>query len=436
MKHLTYVILILIGLTVAGYIGGFGCHKTPAHAEFPLQSSIEKTSAPMPYLQTGHPVDWWFVFKFNAAIFPGCVSFGGTNAPRECIFGGTVQKYEGGYSQQYVYASSEDSVLRKGSGCAGDTLTDPVGATFEQVYNGSYYYVIWNDQFYNDPVIQGCIDYCSAPWGHSKGMLAWDDNGDGFVMQVTTPSWPASGSSSHPRISDGNTLGCVNDDNVEVSQHFFALKVNKDDLIKVLQSIQNASVVTDPSNPQIVKNGGPSDVQALVEQLGNQSNSTTYMDFMLSTGVELISKPSDLYVPPWQMVSAVLHGLPLRTATWWADPEIPTTTSSTKISCWDEQLSTPGPVEIATTGRWYEKVFGLQGILPNGNHAKIGVSEDPKNPYAIFGDMNQQGALGGNDCQSSQNGRGGTFYVVKDKGLHSGLKILITGQTAPVAKGN
>jgi hypothetical protein len=93
-------------------------------------------------------------------------------------------------------------------------------------------------------------------------------------------------------------------------------------------------------------------------------------------------------------------------------------------------------VEIATTGQWYGIVFGLQGITPNGNHAKIGVSKNPKYPYAIFGDMNQQGTLGGNDCQSSQNGRGGTFYVLQNKGLYSGLKNLITGRTAPVAKGN
>jgi hypothetical protein len=49
-------------------------------------------SAPLPLLQKGEPVDWWFLFKLNAGTFPGCV---------------------------------------------GDTLKDPVGATFAQVYNGS-----------------------------------------------------------------------------------------------------------------------------------------------------------------------------------------------------------------------------------------------------------------------------------------------------------
>ena len=31
-------------------------------------------------------------------------------------------------------------------------------------------------------------------WGHSKGMLAWNDDGAGVIMQVTTPGWPRSGS--------------------------------------------------------------------------------------------------------------------------------------------------------------------------------------------------------------------------------------------------
>ena len=84
-------------------------------------------------------------------------------------------------------------------------------------------------------------------------MLAWNDAGEGVVMQVSTPSWPASGSKKFPRKSDGNTLGCVKDDDVEVSQHFFSLKLTKDDTVKVLQALENASVVTDPANPQIVQ---------------------------------------------------------------------------------------------------------------------------------------------------------------------------------------
>jgi hypothetical protein len=382
--------------------------------------------APAPLLQAGHPVDWWFVFKFNSKSFPGC----GANAARACPFGGSVQTYT--FGQQFVYASSERASLEKGSGCAGGTTADPVGATFDEVYNGAYYYVIWNDQFYDDPKIAGCTKECGSPWGHSKGLLAWNDAGEGLVMQVSTPSWPAAGSKDFPRKTDGNTLGCVSDDDVKVSQHFFALKLSHDDVLKVLKALANASVVTDVGNHQIVNDGGPADIQALVGGLGRQSASHAVTDDTLSSGVELISKPSALHVPPWQMVSALHQGVSLRAATWWASPYIYTTTASTKITCWDGSLAKPGPVEIATTGQWDGTRFGLKGGPgPDFNHAKVGVSTSGAHHYAIFGDMNQQGAASGSKCGSSQNGRGGLFYVVENDDLFASVTDLIKGGKAP-----
>ena len=256
-------------------------------------SAWAQSGAPVPLLRSGQPVDWWFVFKFNTATFNGCGA-----AQRACLFGGAVQTYKSGFGQQFAVASSENAKLMKGAGCAGDTTSDPIGATFNQVYTGHYFYVLWNDQFDGSPVAT-----LGAPWGHSKGMMAWDANGNGFVMQVSTPSWPGSGSAVHPREGDGNTLGCVADDDVLVSQHFFALKLNKGDVVAVLKGLANASVVTGPSNAEIVNNGGPADVQALVTGLGAKvSVSTVATITTLSTGVQLISKPSKLLVPTWQLV--------------------------------------------------------------------------------------------------------------------------------------
>ena len=384
-------------------------------------------AAPSPLLQKDRPVSWWFVFKLNSKVFPGCSG----DAKVQCPFGGDPQDYKHS-SQQYVFASSENATLQQGSGCAGDTLNDPIGATFDEIYHGSYHYVVWNDQFYDDPDIKGCSESCGAPWGHSKGFVAWNEAGDGMVIQVSTPSWPASGSASFPRKSDGNTLGCVHDNDVQVSQHFFALKLSKDDLVQVLKALQNASVVTDPSNSQIVNNGGPADVQSLVVSLGAKSGSNSVLNAKLSSGVQLISKPSALNVPPWQMVSALLGGVSLRSATWWANPEIPPTTTAGAPGCWSSTLSVPGPVDIATTGHWSGKEFGLKGGLGTDfNHAKIGVSTSGTVQYAIFGDMNQQGTLTGPNCKSSQNGRGGTFYVVANPQLQGSITALIAGQSAP-----
>jgi hypothetical protein len=104
----------------------------------------------------------------------------------------------------------------------------------------------------------------------------------------------------------------VDDNNVKVSQHFFALQLTHHDVDAVLDDLANASVVTDASNPQIVSNGGPDDVQEKVRALGVRSKSTAVQDQILSSGVGIISKPSAMQVPPWQMVSSVLGGIPRR----------------------------------------------------------------------------------------------------------------------------
>ena len=401
---------------------------TPISASVPTLQDCG-VSVPCPMAAQGHPVLWWFVFKFNAKSFPAC---GG--ASRTCPFGGEVQTTAAysKFGQQYVFATNEYPDLEDGtSGCLGDSSQDPVGASFDEIYNGDFYYVIWNDQPDGDPDISACTSKgnCDSPWGHSKGIVAWNDDGEGFVMQVSTPSWPEAGSAKLPRHNDGNTLGCVKDNNVTFSQHFFALRLSKDDLALVLKGLANASVVTDPKNKQVVNNGGPSDIQSLVKSLGTKSGSEVLVDGPLSSGVLFISKPSDMNVPPWQMVSAQLGGVSLRTATFWASPKIPTTADNAVPDCWDEALGTPGPVEIATSGTWKQASFDLTGA-PGGNHAKIGVSITGSNPYAIFGDENQQGTLSGN-CKSSQNGRGGTFYVLTNSQLATDIRALMAGKTAP-----
>jgi Deoxyribonuclease II len=409
--------------------GLWGCTTQPAshvrQAErfsAALARPALSSSAPAPLSSAGQPVNWWFVFKFNAKAFPLC----GTAQQETCPFGGVPSTHDVG--QQFVFATDGDKSLTKGSTCLGQSQDDPLGATFAQIYTGKYHYVVWNDQFYNDPPIPGCSTECSAPWAHSKGMVAWDDNGDGVLLQVTTPSWPGSGSAAQPRAA-GNTLGCVsNDNNIKFSQHFFALRLTKDDLAKVLKALGNASVATDPTDAQIVANGGPADIQSLVVALGKKSTSTAVSNDMLSSGVEMISKPSALHVPPWQMVSATLGGVSLKVANWWVNPgQIPDTTASTPISCWDASLGKPGAVVNATSGQWDGVSFGLEGgASGNHNHAKVAASTDSGSDEVIFGDMNQDGALSGN-CKSSQNGRGGLFFVVHDSGLNQSLLEMMSG---------
>lgn len=404
-----------VGLLVL-FAGSF-----PAYADGP----------PVPLLQKGQdPVEWWFVFKFNAKAFPGC----GGNAKRQCIFGGDVQDYPM-FGQQFVYGTNGTALKKRTGSCVGDSTKDPVGATFEQVYNGSYFYVLWNDQFYNDPDIPGCGTYCKAPWAHSKGMLAWDEGGAGFVMQVSTPNWPGAGSKRAPRQDNGNTLGCLTADgetpknNVLVSQHFFAVKLTKEDVLKVLDGLKHAGVVT-VHNPeatdrdQVVNNGGPADIQEKVNALGVKPQSSSFLKETLSNGVRLIAKSSRMAVPPWQMVSSLLGGVPLRVATWYSKNKIPDTNGGSKPDCWDDSLTdSPGAVTNALAGHWGNTRFVLTGgASADHNHAKIGVSTT--GDLVIFGDMNQEGALSPK-CNLSQNPRGGLFFVVEDQKLASSVRDLL-----------
>lgn len=392
----------------------------------PMQAMAQ--TAPVPQVQDGKPVDWWFVFKFNAKSFPACP--GGENTL--CPFGGEPSNATRG--QTFVFASNANPKLEMGSTCVGETDADPVGATFGEVIRSKVFYVVWNDQFYQDPSIGGCADSCSAPWGHSKGVLAWGADGSGLLVQVTTPSWPGAASEASPRTSSGNTLGCIaRPNNVLVSQAFFSVRLSAADVLQVLRALGNSSVVTDPKNRQLVNNGGPKDIQDAVNSLGVRSTSTKIFKTQLSSGVGLLSKPSRLHVPPWQLVSSQLGQVSLRVASWWANPAIGSTKSSTPIDCWDASLSKPGAVQIATSGGWQGTSFGLKGGAgPDFNHAKVGVSTTGDNHFVIFGDMNQQGTISDSNCGRSQNGRGGLFFIVDNQALWTSVSELLDGKSAPV----
>eukprot|EP00927_Polykrikos_kofoidii_P080858 TRINITY_DN77852_c0_g1_i1.p1 TRINITY_DN77852_c0_g1~~TRINITY_DN77852_c0_g1_i1.p1 ORF type:complete len:502 (-),score=52.57 TRINITY_DN77852_c0_g1_i1:64-1569(-) len=394
----------------------------------------------VPLLGDGDDVDWWFAFKLNTKAFPTCTS------NITCKFGGQPQSYRHSFGLQYLLSSStsgQTSPLSLNTDCLGNGA-DPVAATFAQVYDANIpNYVLWNDQFYSDPkpdVHPSCSSYCTSPWGHSKGMMAWGEDGSGFVMQVSTPDWPGSGSANAPRQNRGNSLGCCNDDNVLVAQHFFALRLSgEDDTRTVLEALQRASVVTDPANEQIVKlTAGPDSLVKLAQSLGKPvlDDVTPYQGFVKTSEgkqIRVIAKPSRLEVPPWQMVSS-LTGEALRTATWWASPKIASTKDGFLPGCWNSSLATPKEVQVATSGQWAGTSFSLEGKpSQDGNHAKIGHSLSGQS--VVFGDMNQAGSLspGDSDCKVSQNGRGGLFFVVEDETLHAGVQQLLKGDTAPYA---
>jgi hypothetical protein len=391
----------------------------------PAQTSAQPVLAgPAPLLDANHPVQWLFVYKFNASTFDT------HDQPTQCIFGGTPAGKPAG--QAYAVSSSSSPKLVGGNGIIGTSLSDPVGATFNEIYNSNLNFIVWNDQFYGDPHLK--CGKCEKRWGHSKGILAWDDTGNGLILQVTTPDWPGAGSAAVPRPREGNTLGCEHaTHNVQYGQDFFALKLTQSDTAAVLDALVNASVVTDPDVPQLARWNRTGMFADKLSKLGQKVSSVDYQDVTLSSGVRLISKASDLRVPPWQLISARL-GVPLRTSTWRANSPIPTTTDKTPIACWRSNLGKPRAVEIATTGKWKEgDLVKILKMSASGSHGKLGVSLDDSQRFTIFGDMNQQGDITGKKCDSAQNGRGGLFFVLTEPQLYQSMRDLLEGQTAPLA---
>ena len=175
-------------------------------------------------------------------------------------------------------------------------------------------------------------------------------------------------------------------------------------------------MATDPSNNQLVKlSSGPADLASLAKQLGvvQQVAEPFLATLSVKTArsqIRLLGKPSGLHVPPWHMVSSLLGGQPLRTATWWDRPEINSTRAGFVPGCWSSHFkSAPGEVQVALTGEWNGEKFSLRGNPSSkSNHAKLGVSLSGTK-LAVLGDMNEQGSLGmpgdarGSKRRASQN---------------------------------
>ena len=418
---------------------------------------------PVPLDAAGRAADWWFVFKGNAQKFPGCK----TDAARKCQFGGS--KIQGKpWGTQYGFAKAGDTVLAEGPDCLGDSPGDPLSRTFAEIYNGAAHYVIWNDQFHNDPQPDR-----NVPWGHSKGFIAWDRNGDGFVVQGTTPGWPIAGRPNLDKGKGGNTLGCTFGDDVEYSQDFFAVRLSKADLLIVIEAMGVASVVTDPNDLQLVDTGvtpeairnqsKPANVSDAEWEVANKvamlnvvSKAATVYKAALSVRsgvITVIAKPPAVVAPPWQIVSAELGAIDLRVANWSGPaPSIGSKTSSPMITCWDKSLPAHyGTVEIAATGRLFGQVVGLDapGAAdvgtdasgqplhlegPDHNHAKFAISKTGN--ISIFGDMNQQGLASyvkdQSECGVHQDARGGMFFVLDDANMHKVLaSVFDDGFTLP-----
>jgi len=143
-------------------------------------------------------------------------------------------------------------------------------------------------------------------------VLAWNDDGDGVVLQVTTLG--VAGLRQQEVHAQERQYARLHQAAEQCSERAALLlrEAQQDDVVHMLDALENSSVVTDVMPGGARHNGGPQEIKDRVKVLGQKSDSTEVKQFKLSTGILLVSKPSALHVPPWQMLSSVLDSVDLK----------------------------------------------------------------------------------------------------------------------------
>lgn len=171
---------------------------------------------------------------------------------------------------------------------------------------------------------------CSSPFGHSKGAMAYEKNGQGFFLQGTTPNWP-----DPSQKSTYAPLGCQLDNNVYLSQSFMGLTLNSDTFTDMAPYIQAARVCSTGTISCAGSDaaGHVIDYNCTSEQTRNESWSILDTAFAGTSNSKINSK-SEVFktsggvqftftahssaddVPPWLIVANEL-GVDLGVSSWW-----------------------------------------------------------------------------------------------------------------------
>lgn len=328
----------------------------------------------------GKPVDWWAIIKLPNGYQK---TFDCDKANNECDNNKTESLGLG-----YLYADSNNPkfVLQSNSSCLNQN-TSPLETTINLIQQGKY--VIWNDE--GSKFGSGCsgIDK-NAPFAHSKGIAGLINN-QGIIMNVSTPNFPV------PKKCPNQDIGCQQDNSTIVCQHFFCFSVDSSNFNLWLKNVQKASlIVQDNSNDFPVSN--------LIYNCKKQNDNSNLTSLKTLAGqkIDLIIKSCSVLKSPWLTVSDILKQN-LNILSWYAYP-------------WEEptkQLTRIAKLKI-NDFEW----TGTGDTSPEGNHAKIGVTQDES--CIIFGSMNMQ---------TSQAKRGGDFYVLYNSDLAKSFMSLVTKTT-------
>ena len=392
----------------------------------------------------GNPVDWFAVVKLPQDAIdcdcpppPSCPS--DASDSRDASGGGQYWDDKRASGLCYLYADNNKPEFTwfrdAGFGCLSEE-NNPVTQTLNQRPGNDY--AIWNDQM-SKSAIPGTYKDCSSPRAHSKGAMIVGKSGRGVILNASTPDFPD---------PDSNVLGCSEDDNTEVTQHFFAASLPIDAMYKWKKAMVNAELcqVNDVDDGGVDLNP---DIDA--------SKTNTSVEVQTTNGepLTIIVKGAKQDGVPWDLVATETNA-DLDVLSWYANPEYYPVCKNQLTPCltgWQTDWQESGSIDkiashsinvvtsldfgkyceadISTCGTEKQFCCGLGGSAKYKNHAKMAAatvsdeSENDDNSVVVFGSMNMQGNPDTTTpCSSSQMGRGGDFYTLKNKDLHESMQDL------------
>ena len=447
MNTSLYVLLVLILLMGALSVYCFQRLRRRQNVAF---RSLPALGNVQPLDPNGNPVDWWLALKLPTSAFPQ----GGCCENAACP---SSSKTSAGLCYLYADANNPQFTFRTCLGQPGQS--DPLSNTLNQVWllNGIQFQ-LWNDQWgdgqMHDP--NNKSQGCNAPGAHSKGALAYDTDGNGWYLNLSTPYFP-----DMSALPPDNSLGCQIDNNLLLAQHFFCFSLDQQNFeaLAAAMTVPNFCALCVPSDScqsvDVATTLGQDISLAFAHDSGDGSTDNVTVTLQTRGGMPItaVLKGDTSNTSPWSLVATAL-GTDLTVVNYWlSEPTLPTLCAG---DVWDG--SCIGSGNTINGSSLYFNDYNVENVLqltaspsnvtglPGGNeiswsatesenHMKWGISTPRTtsitNPYlCVFGSMNQEGSAGrnacGSSCSSGENGRGGDFFAFSNQALWTSLRNLIS----------
>ncbi|OQR98163.1 hypothetical protein ACHHYP_09047 [Achlya hypogyna] len=412
----------------------------------------------------GNAVDWWAIIKLPSQV----TTAAGKKVQSHCDCPTPACSSDASRASGlcYLYADSKNATFRYfrdlGYGCLGQGGNDPLSQTIKQKQMAPYW-AYYNDQFYAIAAGASASRQCSGTSAfnaHAKGMVAFDAVTGGFALQSSIPNFP---DPSPPPATDAFVpLGCQDENNVQYSQHLFAMSLGPEGIERLGHGLQAARVCSANfykadaafmASASLAAAAVPASVQSMADaltkpKLARTASKTLAYTTKAGSPVTSVFKAGTDALPPWALAAHALQ-TDVSAATWW-DGAYGTPTLCAGDVYADAPLGfcLQSPLALGTDGTFAYNVENLVsatfplpsgdvswsllgGVGAGGNHAKWGLStpraaKAGEAQLSVFADLNMEGFPCSGSCSGSQGGRGGAFHALSVPALHDSLASLVS----------